>query len=263
VITALLLHLLDRGRIEAAIVSKTTGPFQRQPWLALSREDIVAAAGFHFDTLPSLKHFSDIYTTFSPSIAGLGEVARKPLKSVAFVGTPCQINALRRMEVLGVVPSDAIKFHIGLFCAGNFQFGPEQRQRLEQAGNFSWSEVRKVNLKEELLIHLNNGEIRAIPLNQLDFMKRHACRFCGDYAAEFADISCGGIGAPAGWTMVLVRSPLGQKIWDRALGKDVELFNYRADPALVPQAMAKVREWSDKKKASALEQCQTLEKKAV
>ena len=263
VITALLLHLFDRGRIDAAVVSKTVGPFQRRPWLALSREDIVAAAGFHFDTLPSIKHFSDVYTTYSPSIFGLGEVAHKPLKRVAFVGTPCQIKALRRMEVLGVVPADAIKFHFGLFCAGNFQFGPEQRQRLEQMGRFTWDEVRKVNLKEELLIHLHNGEVRPLPLNQLDFMKRHACRFCDDYAAEFADLSFGGLGAPAGWTTIIIRSPLGRAILASARGVDLELYNYRENPDLRPQAMAKILEWSDKKKRSAAEYYQQLEKKAV
>jgi coenzyme F420 hydrogenase subunit beta len=263
VVTALLLHLFDRGRIDAAIVSKTVGPFQRQPWLALSREDIVAAAGFHFDTIPSLKHFSETYTTYSPSIVELQGVARKPLRRVAFVGTPCQINALRRMEVLGVVPSDAIKFHFGLFCAGNFQFGPEQRQRLEQIGNFTWAEVSKVNLKEELLVHLKNQEIRAIPLNQLDFMKRYACQFCDDYAAEFADLSFGGLGAPEGWTTVIIRSPLGRAVWASARGVDIELFNYREIPTLLSQANAKVLEWSEKKKQAAAALHQEQEKKAV
>jgi coenzyme F420 hydrogenase subunit beta len=129
VVTALLLHLFDQGRIDAAIVSKKVGPFQRHPWLALSREDILEAAGFHFDTLPTIAHFSEVYSTYSPSIMELKDVTRKTLNRVAFVGTPCQINALRRMEVLGVVPSDAIKIHFGLFCAGNFQFGPEERFR--------------------------------------------------------------------------------------------------------------------------------------
>ena len=166
--------------------------------MALSRDDIVAAAGFHFDTLASLNHFSrDVHHLF-PSIVDLKDVAKTPLKRVAFVGTPCQINAIRRMEVLGVVPADAIKFRFGLFCAGNFQFGPEERQRLEEIGNFTWTEVYKVNLKEELLIHLNNREIRAIPLDRLDFMKRYACRFCDDYAAEFADLSFGGHRRPRG-----------------------------------------------------------------
>lgn len=38
VVTALLLYLFDHGDIDAAIVSRKTGPFQRQPWLARSRE---------------------------------------------------------------------------------------------------------------------------------------------------------------------------------------------------------------------------------
>jgi coenzyme F420 hydrogenase subunit beta len=263
VVTALLLHLFDRGRIDAAIVSKTVGPFQRQPWLALSREDIVAAAGFHFDTIASLKHFSETFTTYSPSIVELQGMARMPLRRVAFVGTPCQINALRRMEVLGVVPSEAIKFHFGLFCAGNFQFGPEQRQRLEQIGNFTWAEVSKVNLKEELLIHLTNQETRAIPLNQLNFMKRYACQFCDDYAAEYADLSFGGLGAPEGWTTIFIRSPLGRAVLASARGVDIELFNYRENPTLLSQTNAKVLEWSEKKKQAAAALHQAQEKKAV
>ena len=132
----------------------------------LLRQDILEAAGFHFDTVPSIAHFSELYSTYSPSIVKLKDVAQKTLTWVAFVGTPCQINTLRRMEVLGVVPSDAITIHFGLFCTGNFQFGPEKRRRLEKMGNFKWAEVYKVNVKEELMIHLQNKEIHHIPLEQ-------------------------------------------------------------------------------------------------
>jgi coenzyme F420 hydrogenase subunit beta len=190
-------------------------------------------------------------------------VAQKTLDRVAFVGSPCQVNTLRRMEVLGVVPSEAIKIHLGLFCAGNFQFGPEERRRLESIGNFKWAEVYKVNVKEELMIHLHNKEIRHIPLDQLSFMKRYACQFCDDYAAEFADLSFGGLGAPEGWTSVIVRSPKGQKLLADALRADLELFNYKQDPLLGRTTMAKVLEWSEKKKSSATEHSQELEKQAV
>jgi len=262
VVTALLLHLFDRGRIDSAIVSKTVAPFQRQPWLALSREDIIAAAGFHFDTLPSLKHFSQVYTTYSPSIEELKGVARMPLKRVAFVGTPCQINTLRRMEVLGVVPSDTIKINLGLFCAGNFQFGPEERERLERIANFKWAEVCKINIKEELRIHLRNKEIRRIPLDQLSFMKRHACQFCDDYAAEFADLSFGGLGAAEGWTTVIVRSSIGQTLLANALRGDIELLSFRETPLLFQGTMAKVLEWSEKKKESATKHLLELKRQA-
>ncbi len=251
VVTALLLHLFDLGRIDGAIVSRQVGPFQRQPWLATTREEIMAAAGFHFDTSAGMSLFSEVYSTYSPSIGELEDVSRMHLDRVAFVGTPCQINALRRMEVLGIVPSGSIKFHLGLFCTGNFLFGPEQRRRLEEVGHFHWIEVRKVNVKEALLIHLHNGETRSIPLDSLDFMKRFACRHCDDYAAEFADLSFGGIGAPEGWTTVMARSPLGRAILADAQGTDLEPFNYKDNPGLVHRAMATVLAWSGKKKLEA------------
>lgn len=263
VITALLLHLFDRGRIDGAIVSKKTGPFQRRPWLARTREDILAAAGFHFDTIPNIAHFSEEYSTFSPSIVELKDMAKKTLNRLAFVGTPCQINALRRMEVLGVVPSDAVKIHLGLFCGGNFQFGPAERRQLESIGNFQWADVYKVNIREELMIHLRKGEILRIPLDQLTFMRRHACLFCGDYAAEYADISFGGLFAPLGWTTVLMRSPKGEECMASALRESVELFSYLDSPGFSRALMAKVIEWSDHKKREASNQLQDLEKKAI
>ena len=46
VVTALLLHLFDAGRIDGAIVARRAGLFKREPWLATSREEIIDAAGF-------------------------------------------------------------------------------------------------------------------------------------------------------------------------------------------------------------------------
>jgi len=258
VVTGLLLHLLNKGRIDGAIVSKQVGLFKRQPWLAQSREEILEAAGFHFDTSHGMTMFSDVYSTFSPSIVKLGEIVKQRLKRIAFVGTPCQINTLRRMEVLGIVPSDSIRYYLGLFCTGNFFFGEEQRQHLEKLADFKWEEVRKINLKEELMIHLRNKEVRYVPLDKLDFMKRYACHYCDDYSAEYADLSFGGIGAEEGWTTVTVRSPIGRAIFAEALGTELEEYNYRNNPRFADQAMSKVLEWSRRKKRNASEQHEKL-----
>ncbi len=263
VVTALLLHLLDMGRIDGAIVSRRMGDFVRWPWLAINREEILEAAGFHFDTMHGMTHFSKVYSsmasTFSPSIMELGEVAKKRLNRVAFVGTPCQINSLRRMEALGIVPSGSITLHLGLFCTGNFHFGEEQRQRLMELGDFAWENVRKVNVKEELMVHLESGEVRSIPLDKLEFMKRHACQFCDDYAAEFGDLSFGGIGAPEGWTTVIIRSPLGRAIMADARGVDLEV----GSQAMANTALNTVMEWSNRKKERAEERHAELERRAV
>ncbi len=267
VITALLLHLMDIGRIDGAIVSRKMGAFSRVPWLAITKDEILDAAGFHFDTMHGMTHFSKVYSslesTFSPSIMELGEVAKKHLNRVAFVGTPCQINTLRRMEVLGVVPSGTIQYHFGLFCTGNFHFGPEQRRLLADVGGFSWDDVSKVNVKENLMIHLKSGEIRNIPLDEINFMKRYACRYCDDYTAEYADLSFGGIGSPEGWTTVIVRSPLGRAIMADAKEMDIEEYEREARALLVPDATAKVMKWSAMKKETADRHHRELERKSV
>jgi coenzyme F420 hydrogenase subunit beta len=258
IVTSLLLHLLNKGRIDGAIVSKQVGLFKRQPWLAQSRKEIIEAAGFHFDTSHGMTMFSDVYSTYSPSMAQLENVAKRRLKRVAFVGTPCQINTLRRMEVLGIVPSDTIRYHLGLFCTGNFFFGEEQRRQLEDLGKFKWEEVDKINLKEELMIHLRNKEVRYIPLDQLDFMKRHACLYCADYSAEFADLSFGGIGAEEGWTTIAIRTPVGRAILADAMGVEIEEYDSRDNPQFADQVLAKVLDWSMRKKRKATEHRQKL-----
>jgi len=263
VVTGLLLHLFNKGRIDGAIVSKQVGLFKRQPWLAESREDIIEAAGFHFDTSHGMEMFSDVYSTFSPSIVELEHVAKRRLKRIAFVGTPCQINTLRRMEVLGIVPSDSVRYYLGLFCTGNFIFGEEQRRHLEELGNFKWEDVHKINLKEELMIHLNNQEIRYIPLDKLDFMKRHACHYCDDYSAEYADLSFGGIGAEEGWTTVAIRTPVGRAILADATGVQLEGYDKKRTPQLADQALAKVLDWSMRKKRNAAEEQEKLRQSMV
>jgi coenzyme F420 hydrogenase subunit beta len=258
VVTSLLLHLINKGRIDGAIVSKQVGLFKRQPWLAQSREEIIEAAGFHFDASHGMAMFSDVYSTFSPSMVQLEHVAKKHLNRIAFVGTPCQINTLRRMEVLGIVPSDSIKYYLGLFCTGNFFFGEEQRQRLEELGDFKWEDVYKINLKEELMIHLQNKEVRYIPLNKLDFMKRDACQYCDDYSAEFADLSFGGIGAEEGWTTVTIRNPIGRAIFADAMGVALEEYDSRNNPQFADQALSRVLDWSMRKKRKAAKHCEEL-----
>jgi coenzyme F420 hydrogenase subunit beta len=82
-------------------------------------------------------------------------------------------------------------------------------------------------------------------------MKRHACHFCSDYTAEFADLSFGGLGSPEGWTTVITRSKLGQEVLTDALGRSVEIYSHKRNPLLATEVLAKAKEWSERKKESA------------
>jgi coenzyme F420 hydrogenase subunit beta len=251
VVTALLLHLFDKGYIDGAIVTKKTEPFQRVPWLATTREEIMESAGFHFDTSAGLALFSELYSSYSPFALEVARMSVKRLERVAFVGTPCQVNSIRRIQALGLEPSSAIKIVLGLFCWGNFVFGPEQKRRLGEIGRFQWDEVVKINVKEDLMIHLKNKEVRRISFDQLDFMKRHACHYCPDYSAEYADLSFGSSGAPEGWTTVITRTPLGQTLLNDAIGEVIETYSHKRNPLLATEVLEKAKQWSEKKKRSA------------
>ncbi|MBR9982665.1 MAG: Coenzyme F420 hydrogenase/dehydrogenase, beta subunit C-terminal domain, partial [Desulfatitalea sp.] len=251
VVTALLLHLFDRGRIDGAIVARQVGPFQRSPFLATDRQGIIDAAGFFFDTSHGMQQFSEQYMTYS-SIEEFDPMVKKGLKRVALVGTPCQIHSVRRMQAMDLVPSDAIKICLGLFCSGNFVFGETQRMQLARIGGFAWEDVRKINIKETLMLHLASGDIKSIPLEEMYAIRRYACQFCDDYANELADISFGGIGAAEGWTTVLSRTPLGRaSLADAKSAGIIEEFRYQENPSYATDALAVVRKWSAQKKKHA------------
>lgn len=127
-VTALLLHLFDRNRIDGAIVTRPTGKFQRQPFLATSPREILDSEGFSMDISHGMQHFSEEYVTFS-TIEKFDSMMKKGLKRVALVGTPCQIKSLRKMQVLHLVPSETIKFCFGLFCSGNFTSGDKEMRQ--------------------------------------------------------------------------------------------------------------------------------------
>jgi coenzyme F420 hydrogenase subunit beta len=214
---------------------------------ATSRQEIIDAAGFYLDSSHGMKHFGHDYSTYAPSVQEFRPMVQKGLRRVALVGTPCQIKALRKMEALGIVPSDSIRYTLGLFCSGNFLFDAKEKDELEKIGGFKWEDVVKVNLREHLILRLNTGEKIMIPLEKLEFMKRYACHYCPDYSAEYADISFGGLGAEEGWTTVITRSPVGRAIMADAKDKTIEIYETATDKSA--KIFSKIKTASDRKKA--------------
>lgn len=249
VVTALLLHLFDRGHIDGAIVTRQTGPFQREPWLAASRQEILDAAGFFIDTSRGMNHFGKGYSTYSPSVQEFRPMVQRGLRRVAMVGTPCQIHAVRKMEALGIVPTDSIRYTMGLFCSGNFFFGEKEKKDLEKAGAFKWEDVEKINIRDAMIVKLTAGKTRTVPLKKLEPMKRYACHYCPDYSAEYADISFGGVGADDGWTTVITRSALGRAIFADARNTTLEVYDFSKKTGRPGQMKDCIKDLSAKKRA--------------
>jgi len=262
VVTAILLHLLETGRINGAIVSKNTEK-GRIPWLATTKDEILESAGTHFEASHGMANFADEYSTFSPSIKALKEMRKEGVEKIAFVGTPCQINTIRKMEAVGIVPADSIEFCFGLFCAGNFIFHDTQFHAIEKKYGFTYDDVESINVKDDFIIGLMSGERKTIPIEELDIVKRSACNLCRDFSAEYADISFGGIGADKGWTTIVTRTPLGKAVLAESFEKVLESYRYEDNSKYATNAEDAVLKASRNKKKKAENNLRAIENKGV
>jgi len=256
VVTSLLLYLLDNHMIDGALVSKSDGPFHRGPMLAISGEEVISASGSHFDESFSIVELGSQYSTYSPAMQELKSLRKGLIDRVAMVGTPCQIHTVRKMQVLGIIPSDVIKYYFGLFCMENFSFNDIQLRHLEKQYGFNLTQVSKVNVKEDFFIYLNDGRVIHIPFEEIDSIARPACLVCPDFSAEFSDISFGGLGSPDGYTTVLIRSERGKMVYRGALAagyiKERRYSSSEKARVDVIQLQKVVLDFSQRKKERAL-----------
>jgi coenzyme F420 hydrogenase subunit beta len=216
VVTALLAYAMKKHLIQAAIVSRRAGPFSREVMVAMTGEDLLEAAGSHFDESHTVRAFGERYTTFSPGVREVKSLGKRDLTRVALVGTPCQIFTIRKMQLLNVLPSDSVVLTIGLFCMENFSFTAKTRRALEKKLSVKLGEINKLNIKDDLIVTTANRQEIHVPFKIVDVFARPACFACTDFANEYADISCGGIGSPDGYTSVILRTTAGETLYNRA-----------------------------------------------
>lgn len=216
VVTALLTYLLDKNLIQGAIVSKEETIFNRKPFFARNREDLIEAAGSHYDLSHGVVELEN-YNSFVPTITELKHLVDSRLMNIAIVGTPCQIHSIRKMQELSILPAHVIKYTFGLFCNFNFSFNIEGRELLEEKFHFSFENVENMNIKEELILQMTDKDKINIPFEDLDCIIRSACYACKDFSNIYSDISFGGLGSQNKFTTTLIRTSLGKKIYDGAL----------------------------------------------
>jgi coenzyme F420 hydrogenase subunit beta len=77
--------------------------------------------------------------------------------------------------------------------------------------------IVKLNIKNDFIISLTKGVTIHVPLEKLHEVARPACFTCKDFSNEYADISVGGLGSPDGYTTTLIRTKVGESIYDGAL----------------------------------------------
>ncbi|TFG06579.1 MAG: dihydroorotate dehydrogenase electron transfer subunit [Promethearchaeota archaeon] len=210
-ITALLWNAMEESLIDASILTDNDEDFHPFPMIAENQKDLFKSIGYK----PSQ----------SPTLSLLGEAINKGFADIAVVGTPCQIQALRKLQNhprFDFEAYDLVSLAIGTFCFGTFH--NQQLDEIFQKFNINPGEITKIESDHDhfKLKVISNSDIKEIPLNHLyDKAIRNACFACSDYTAAFADISVGEVGSEDGWNTVIIRTKRGMQIYDSALNNGI------------------------------------------
>lgn len=204
-VSTLLVWGLETGRIEGAVTSRIVndkrGPFDAEPFLATTREQVLATAGSRY--------------TYAANPLAMKQADERKLGQVALVGMSCQASINGTVETYKVNKyKRKIALTIGLLCSKTFTYDG-QRQVLADHG-IDIADVVKINIKGRYQVWTRDGGYHEIPLKLFHPYTREGCKLCPDFAAEHADISCGGIGADDNWTLTLVRTARGEE-WMKGL----------------------------------------------
>ena len=231
-VSALLIWCLEHGYIDAALVSYLEGDgssWKAVPGVARTREEVLAAAGSRY--------------TYSATPMAYDEAVAGGAERLALVGMSCHSSVPPVMAARKAgKPARRFVLNVGLLCSKTFDDNifPEL---FDARYGLRKQDMSKMNIKGVFQIWMRNGDYHEIPLKECHAWTREGCKSCPDFAAEHADISTGGIGAFADWTLTIVRTDLGREIIVKML-EDGSLIGRPGDDD--PGAIALMRKLSIK-----------------
>ncbi len=204
IVTTLITFALKNGIIDGALLSGLSKdkPFYPVPVLATTLEEVSQCAGTRY--------------TYSSNLLALQEALKQKKQSLAFVGTPCQIQAIRKMEAAKLKRyTGRIKFTIGLMCTESFTYEGLMEKHIQQALGIDLHDIKKINIKGKVIVTTKSGDVQTIPLVKAKQYTRKSCLPCTDFSGELADISAGGLGL-SGWTLIIIRTETGRELFENA-----------------------------------------------
>lgn len=228
-VIALMTHALQIGMIDCFATTDFTQsnsvfvlgsgmPLKTVPVVGDTAADLLRTAGSKYTHGGVLGVFSDASTSY-------------PNGKVGLVALPCELQGLWRMytSMQGTVKFGGSWIRggrptltIGLFCSKVYTHDKLVNEFIKNKHGIDPSKVtRTVVKRNRFKVYVGSEMMLDVSIKELEPYMSHPCQYCIDYVAELADISVGAIGSKDGWTTVIVRSELGQKLLDSAIGAKV------------------------------------------
>ena len=236
VTTALLIHAIKTGFIDSAVISECEEeiPIKIKPSISLVPDDLPSAV--------DCKYFpSSVAKAFGRAVHEYGKV------KIGFVGTPCHVKALRKLEAWQHKIIDSLKIIIGLVCLWSFSF-PELTKYLRETYKIEAKDIQRIDLDKKYRILTKSGGEIDLPISEVRAHTLTPCSMCGDLTCELADISIGGAHPLQDWSIVIIRTEVGEKLFEDALKANVvrvrdikeelDVFTHFVEMALMKRRLA-------------------------
>jgi coenzyme F420 hydrogenase subunit beta len=220
-VTSLMCYALESGYIDGAVLTrKTDDEWLPGQFVATTRDEI-------------LKSVKSVYA-ISPSLYQLKEATREmALEKIGYVGVPCQIEAVRKMQLYPFGArdiADKLALVIGIFCYENF-FPSSLKAIVEGLGQESLEDATRIRCASGRFKTEGENGID-IPLKQASYYSQDGDRICPDLVSEWADISVGAVGSEPGWNTVFLRTRKGTDFFKKAAGSGVLEIKKIDEPGL-------------------------------
>ena len=207
VVSSLLIHALDSGLIDGVLLTDKDDKWFPKPVIARTPDEILACVGSKYTVSPTLITYREAIREFK-------------LEKLAFVGVPCQIHAVRKLQLSSPLSDEYGKFKliIGLYCYSNYTYDLLKTFVQGELG-IPLSNVEKFDVSEgKFCVYTKDDSVKQVPIKMTKQYTWNSCHYCKDFSAEIADISIGSVGALSNeWNSVLLRTDIGVKIFNEAV----------------------------------------------
>ncbi len=237
-VTTILSYLFEKNKIDAAIVSEYDENLKTIPKIVYNKEDLLKSSGTRYSISSNILPLKDLYTIAE-------EITKKHKRiydinqiRMAFVGTPCQCRAIRKMQLLNISPAHVIKYVFGLFCMENFDYD-KLFTLVKSETNESPLNITKMNIKKNFFITNKEKKVYEVELRKFDDAVRNHCHECDEFTGRLSDISFGGSGAVKRNSMIVIRTEKAQELINSLITEGyIEKF--------IPKTMS-ISVWKSKK----------------
>jgi len=232
-VSAFLINGIENGFFDGAVVTRwqKDDPFKPITYIASSRGEVLEAVGSKYNPVP-------VNTIIAELLHRDGVFA--------YVGTPCQLQGMRKAE--GMLPQlkEKIKIYLGLHCLKVFNYHyhnqilHKTKLKKEEVNYFRFRDKAWRGWPCDMRLITNNGKkVNLAGTTSLVWARSYfsdwRCQLCFDKFNELSDISCGDCRIPAqygekklgdvyykhtGQSDIVIRTERGKTIFDQIINEE-------------------------------------------